>query len=86
MVVDLDVKNHQRDSLHFASDRLSAFDTEINVVGDREIRRYRKRYDIPDSVLLLPSGERAAWNLPNNALRFMDRYWAMGLLFPFIHS
>ena len=36
-VIDLDVEDHQRDSLHFSFDRPSAFDTEVNVVDDREL-------------------------------------------------
>ncbi|KAK0593743.1 hypothetical protein LWI29_034571 [Acer saccharum] len=47
--VDFDVEDHQRDRLHFSLDRSCSFDTEVNVVGEDELRKYKSRFDIPDS-------------------------------------
>ena len=59
-IVVSDVEDHKCDRLYFSFNRPSSFDIEVNVVGKRELRRYRKRYDIPDSINLIPSDERAA--------------------------
>ncbi|KAK0590737.1 hypothetical protein LWI29_031028 [Acer saccharum] len=66
--VDSDVEDHQRDRLHFSPDRPCSFDTEVNVVGEDELRKYKSRFDIPDSVTLMLPGDRAAWNPPENVV------------------
>ena len=55
-----DVEEHRLDGLYFSRDNPSSFDCEVNVVGDRELIKYRSRFDIPSSVNLLVSGDRAA--------------------------
>ncbi|KAK0592059.1 hypothetical protein LWI29_012594 [Acer saccharum] len=67
-VVDSDVEDHQRDRLLFSPARPCSFDTEVNVVGEGELRKYKSRFDIPDSVTLVLPGDRAAWNPPENAV------------------
>ena len=56
-VVGSDVEDHRRDALCFAADCPSSFDTEVNVVGEQELGKYKRRYDIPSSVVLIPSGD-----------------------------
>ncbi|KAK0576558.1 hypothetical protein LWI29_019632 [Acer saccharum] len=58
-VVDSDVEDHQRDRLLFSPTRSCSFDTEVNVVGEGELRKYKSRFDIPDSVTLMLPGDRA---------------------------
>jgi hypothetical protein len=57
-VIDSDVEDHRRDNLCFAADRPSSFDTEVNVVGEQELGKYKRRYDIPIrlSLFLRASG------------------------------
>ena len=81
-MIDSDVEDHRCDSLCFALDRPSAFDTEVNMVGDQELSRYRRRYDILDSVLLITSGERAGWNPPSNAVVIYGLMLGCGVTLP----
>ena len=81
-MIDSDVEDHRRDSLCFAFDRPSALDTEVNVVSDRELRQYWRRYDIPDFVLLIPLGEQAAWNPLSNAVAIYGSMLGCGVTFP----
>ena len=81
-VIDSDVKDHRRNTLCFAADRPSSFDTEVNVVGEQEIIKYKKRYDIPDTVVLIPSGERVAWNPPSNAVAIYGSMLGCGVTLP----
>ena len=81
-MIDSDVEDNQRDSLRFAFDCPSAFNTEVNVVGDRELRRYRKRYDIPNYVLLIPSGEWAVSNPLSNAVAIYGSMLGCGVTLP----
>src|SRR5579862_4093884 len=62
VAVDSDVEEYRSDGLHFSRDNPSSFDCEVNVVGDRELNKYRSRFDIPSSVNLLVSSDRAALN------------------------
>ncbi|KAK0586720.1 hypothetical protein LWI29_011332 [Acer saccharum] len=80
--VDSDVKNHQRDRLHFSLDRPCSFDTEVNVVGEDELRKYKSRFDIPDSVTLMLPGDRAAWNPPENAVAIYGAMLSCGVTLP----
>ncbi|KAK0597867.1 hypothetical protein LWI29_029334 [Acer saccharum] len=57
--VDSDVEDHQKDALHFSLDRSCSFDTEVNVVGEDEFRKYKSCFDIPDSVTFMLLGDRA---------------------------
>ncbi|KAK0585702.1 hypothetical protein LWI29_032670 [Acer saccharum] len=66
--VDSDVEDHQRDALHFSPNRPCSFDTEVNVVDEDELRKYKSHFDLPDSVTLMLPGDRAVWNPPENAV------------------
>ena len=81
-VVGSDVEDHRRDALCFAADRPSSFVTEVNVVGERELSKYRKRYDIPSSVVLIPSGDRAVWNPPSGAVAIYGSMFGCGVTLP----
>ncbi|KAK0576255.1 hypothetical protein LWI29_014559 [Acer saccharum] len=80
--VDSDVEDHQRDRLHFSLDRSCSFDTEVNVVGEDELRKYKRRFDIPDSVTLMLPGDRAAWNPPENAVAIYGAMLSCGVTLP----
>ncbi|KAK1583473.1 hypothetical protein Q3G72_024083 [Acer saccharum] len=59
--VDSDVDDHQKSRLHFSADHPCSFDCKINVVGEVELRKYRSRFEIPDSmILMLPSSVESA--------------------------
>ncbi|KAK0604399.1 hypothetical protein LWI29_015292 [Acer saccharum] len=73
--------NHQRDRLLFSPARPCSFDTEVNVVGEGELRKYKSRFDIPDSVTLLP-GDRAVWNPPENAVAIYGAMLSCGVTLP----
>ena len=81
-VIESDVEDHQRNNLCFAADRPSSFDTEVNVVGEQEITKYKRRYDILKTVVLLPSGERAAWNPPSGAVAIYGSMLGCGVTLP----
>ena len=81
-VIDSDVEDHRQNNLCFAADRPSSFDTEVNVVGDQEIFKYKKRYDLPDTVVLIPSGERAAWNPPSGVVAIYGSMLGCGVTLP----
>ncbi|KAK0593318.1 hypothetical protein LWI29_034712 [Acer saccharum] len=81
--VDFDVEDHQRDRLHFSLDRPCSFDTEVNVVGEDELRKYRSRFEIPDSVTLMLPGNRATWNPPENAVAIYGAMLSCGVTLPF---
>ncbi|KAK0594135.1 hypothetical protein LWI29_022192 [Acer saccharum] len=82
-VVDSDVEDHQRDRLLFSSARPCSFDTEVNVVGEGELRKYKSRFDIPDSVTLVLPGDRAVWNPPENAVAIYGAMLSCGVTLPF---
>ncbi|KAK0582422.1 hypothetical protein LWI29_025472 [Acer saccharum] len=71
--------NHQRDRLHFSLDRSCSFDTEVNVVSEEELRKYKSRFDIPDSVTLMLPGDRTVWNPPENAVAIYGAMLSCGL-------
>ncbi|KAK0589958.1 hypothetical protein LWI29_020625 [Acer saccharum] len=81
-VVDSDVEDHQRDRLLFSPARPCSFDTEVNVVGEGELRKYKSRFDIPDSVTLVLPGDRAAWNPPENAVAIYGAMLSCGVTLP----
>ncbi|KAK0584270.1 hypothetical protein LWI29_010307 [Acer saccharum] len=81
-VVDSDVEDHQRDRLLFSSARPCSFDTEVNVVGEGELRKYKSRFDIPDSVTLVLPGDRAVWNPPENAVAIYGAMLSCGVTLP----
>ena len=81
-VVGSDVEDHRREALCFAVDRPSSFDTEVNVVGEQELGKYKRRYDIPNSVVLIPSGNRAAWNPPSGAVAIYGSMFGCGVTLP----
>ena len=68
MAADSDVEEHRRARLHFSRGNPSSFDGEVNVVGEGELAHYRRRFDIPPSVKLKPSGDLVAWNPPPGAV------------------
>ncbi|KAK0587204.1 hypothetical protein LWI29_019091 [Acer saccharum] len=74
--------NHQRDRLLFSSARPCSFDTEVNVVGEGELRKYKSRFDIPDSVTLVLPGDRAVWNPPENAVAIYGAMLSCGVTLP----
>ncbi|KAK0581614.1 hypothetical protein LWI29_015941 [Acer saccharum] len=79
--------DHQRDRLHFSLDCPCSFDTEVNVVGEDELRKYKSRFDIPDAVTLTLPGDRAVWNPPENAVTIYGAMLSCGVtlsLQPFI--
>ncbi|KAK0594636.1 hypothetical protein LWI29_008508 [Acer saccharum] len=78
-IVGSDVEDHQRDRLHFSLDRSCSFDTEVNVVSEEELRKYKSRFDIPDSVTLMLPGDRAVWNPPENAVAIYGAMLNCGL-------
>ncbi|KAK0580387.1 hypothetical protein LWI29_001259 [Acer saccharum] len=80
--VDSDVEDHQRDRLHFSLDRPCSFDTEVNVVGEDELRKYKSRFDIPNSVTLMLPGDRAAWNPLENAVAIYGAMLSCGVTLP----
>ncbi|KAK0581189.1 hypothetical protein LWI29_011150 [Acer saccharum] len=85
--VDSDVEDHQKDALHFLLDRPCSFDTEVNVVSEDELHKYKSRFDIPDSVTLMLPGDRAVWNPPENAVAIYGAMLSCGVtlsLQPFI--
>ncbi|KAK0584976.1 hypothetical protein LWI29_021609 [Acer saccharum] len=81
-VIDSDVEDHQRDRLLFSSARPCSFDTEVNVVGEGELRKYKSRFDIPDSVTLVLPGDRAVWNPPENAVAIYGAMLSCGVTLP----
>ncbi|KAK0602014.1 hypothetical protein LWI29_029601 [Acer saccharum] len=82
--VNSDVEDHQRNRLHFSLDRPCSFDTEVNVVGEDELRKYKSRFDIPDSVTLMLPGDRAAWNPPENAVAIYGAMLSCGVTLPLL--
>ncbi|KAK0581929.1 hypothetical protein LWI29_019678 [Acer saccharum] len=80
--VDSDVEDHQRDALRFSLDHLCSFDTEVNVVGEDELRKYKSRFDLPDSVTLMLPGDRAVWNPPENAVAIYGAMLSCGETLP----
>ncbi|KAK0593856.1 hypothetical protein LWI29_034094 [Acer saccharum] len=81
-IVDSDVEDHQRDRLLFSPTRPCSFDTEVNVVGEGELRKYKSRFDIPDSVTLMLPGDRAVWNPPENAVAIYGAMLSCGVTLP----
>ncbi|KAK0582902.1 hypothetical protein LWI29_030944 [Acer saccharum] len=81
-IVDSDVEDHQRDRLLFSPTRSCSFDTEVNVVGEGELRKYKSRFDIPDSVTLMFPGDRAMWNPPENAVAIYGAMLSCGVTLP----
>ncbi|KAK0571468.1 hypothetical protein LWI29_016523 [Acer saccharum] len=79
---NFDVEDHQRDRLHFLLDRPCSFDTEVNVVGEEELRKYRSRFEIPDSVTLMLPGDRAVWNPLENAVAIYGAMLSCGVTLP----
>ncbi|KAK0592172.1 hypothetical protein LWI29_014488 [Acer saccharum] len=63
--------------------RPCSFDTEVNVVGEDELRKYRSRFEIPDSVTLMLPGNRATWNPPENAVAIYGAMLSCGVTLPF---
>ena len=82
MTVDSDVEDHQRDVLHFSPSRPCSFDTEVNVVGEDELRKYKSRFDLPDSVTLMLPGDRAVWNPPENTVAIYGAMLSCGVTLP----
>ncbi|KAK0577753.1 hypothetical protein LWI29_038075 [Acer saccharum] len=82
MTVDSDIEDHQRDRLHFSLDRPCSFDTEVNVVGEEELCKYKSRFDIPDSVTLMLLGDRAVWNPPKNTVAIYGAMLSCGVTLP----
>ncbi|KAK0597456.1 hypothetical protein LWI29_025481 [Acer saccharum] len=80
--VDSDVEDHQRDRLQFSLDHPCSFDTKVNVVSEDELRKYKSRFDIPDSVTLMLPGDRAAWNPPENAVAIYGAMLSCGVTLP----
>ncbi|KAK0578755.1 hypothetical protein LWI29_015694 [Acer saccharum] len=80
--VDSDVDDHQRDRLNFSFDRPCSFDTEVNVVGEAELSKFKSRFGIPDSVTLILPGGRAAWNPPENAVAIYGAMLSCGITLP----
>ncbi|KAK0607104.1 hypothetical protein LWI29_009391 [Acer saccharum] len=80
--VDSDIEDHQRDALHFSLDRPCSFDTEVNVVGEDELRKYKSSFDIPDSVTLMLPGDRAVWNPPENVVAIYGAMLSCGVTLP----
>ncbi|KAK0580932.1 hypothetical protein LWI29_007831 [Acer saccharum] len=80
--IDFDVEDHQRDRLHFSLDHPCSFDTEVNVVGEDELRKYRSRFEIPDSVTLMLLGNRAAWKPPENTVVIYGAMLSCGVTLP----
>ena len=80
--VDSDVEDHQRDALHFSLNRPCSFDTEVNVVGEDELRKYKSRFDLPDSVTLMLPGDRAVWNPPENSVAIYGAMLSCGVTLP----
>ena len=81
-VVDSDVEDHQRDRLLFSPTRPCSFDTEVHVVGEGELHKYKSRFDIPDSVTLMLPGDRAVWNPPKNAVAIYGAMLSCGVTLP----
>ncbi|KAK0571694.1 hypothetical protein LWI29_020109 [Acer saccharum] len=81
-IVDSDVEDHRRDRLHFSPTRPCSFDTEVNVVGEGKLRKYKSRFDIPDSVTLMLPGDRAVWNPPENAVAIYGAMLSCGVTLP----
>ncbi|KAK0571822.1 hypothetical protein LWI29_022080 [Acer saccharum] len=80
--VDSDVEDHQRDVLHFSSNRSCSFDTEVNVVGEDELRKYKSHFNLPGSVTLMLPGDRAVWNPPENAVAIYGAMLSCGVTLP----
>ncbi|KAK0577888.1 hypothetical protein LWI29_001848 [Acer saccharum] len=80
--VDSDVDDHQRDRLNFSFDRPCSFDTEVNVVGEAELGKFKSRFGIPDSVTLILPSDRAAWNPPENAVAIYGAMLSCGITLP----
>ncbi|KAK0578023.1 hypothetical protein LWI29_003785 [Acer saccharum] len=81
-VIDSDVEDHQRDRLLFSPTRPCSFDTEVNVVGEGELRKYKSRFDILDSVTLMLPGDRAVWNPPKNTVAIYGAMLSYGVTLP----
>ncbi|KAK0600499.1 hypothetical protein LWI29_015539 [Acer saccharum] len=81
-IVDSDVEDHRRDRLHFSPTRPCSFDTEVNVVGEGELHKYKSRFDIPDSVTLMLPGDRAVWNPLENAVAIYGAMLSCGVTLP----
>ncbi|KAK0606535.1 hypothetical protein LWI29_000268 [Acer saccharum] len=80
--IDSDVEDHQKDVLHFSPSRPCSFDTEVNVVGEDELRKYKSRFDLPNSMTLMLPGDRAVWNPPENAVAIYGAMLSCGVTLP----
>ncbi|KAK0599181.1 hypothetical protein LWI29_003016 [Acer saccharum] len=80
--VDSDVEDHQKNVLHFSPSRPCSFDTEVNVVGEDELRKYKIRFDLPDSVTLMLPGDRAVWNPLENTVTIYGAMLSCGVTLP----
>ncbi|KAK0584908.1 hypothetical protein LWI29_020735 [Acer saccharum] len=74
--------DHQRDALHFLLDRPCSFDTEVNVVGENELHKYKSHFDLPDSVTLMLPGDRAVWNPLENVVAIYGAMLSCGVTLP----
>ena len=52
------------------------------MVGEDELRKYKSRFDIPDSVTLMLHGDRAAWNPPENTVAIYGAMLSCGVTLP----
>ena len=82
MAADSDVEEHRPYRPHFLRDSPSSFDCEVNVVGERELAHYRRRFDIPSSTKLRPSGDLVAWNHPPGAVAIYGVMLSCGVTLP----
>ncbi|KAK0574545.1 hypothetical protein LWI29_025263 [Acer saccharum] len=55
---------------------------QVNVVGEDELRKYRSRFEIPDSVTLMLPGNRAARNPPENTVAIYGAMLSCGVTLP----
>ncbi|KAK0574719.1 hypothetical protein LWI29_028069 [Acer saccharum] len=71
-----------RSSRPTSSKRRASRAPQVNMVGEDELRKYKSRFDIPDSVTLMLPGDRAAWNPPKNAVAIYGAMLSCGVTLP----
>ena len=52
------------------------------MVGEEELRKYRSRFEIPDSVILMLPGNRAVWNPLENTVVIYGAMLSCGVTLP----
>ena len=76
-------EDHRAARIVFSSEQVCAYDIEPNVVGPKEICKYKSRFDLDnDLVTLSPADGRAAWNPPLGMVAIYGAMLTSGVTLP----